>query len=111
MNNFKPSELPVATVIEHEDENYIKVDNPIYGLVWEPIRCVDCQGSIDVMNTQADTHFTDFKIISLPYGVVAELAMSLQDEYGNFDSEGEEITVIGLIKDAIDEHELLEQED
>lgn len=71
LSDFKPSELPVGTTIEVVDEgDYIKVDNPTYGIWWESTRCIDCQGAEDFSDSAADERFKEFKIIALPFTVV-----------------------------------------
>ena len=78
MKNLKPSTLPVNTIVEvHEDlawaGEYIKVDNPIYGIYWKPLDCEDCRGATGTSNTLVDERFTDFKIIAVPFAVVEHL--------------------------------------
>lgn len=75
MTAFKPSQLPVNTIVEVPEDlawsgQYIKVDNPIYGIYWEPLGCEDCQGVMGTSNTLVDERFTDFKILSYPASVV-----------------------------------------
>lgn len=73
MKNLKPSQMPVNTVVEVPEDHewageYIKVDNSIYGIYWDPIGCEDCQGVTGVSNTLVDERFTDFKILAIPPG-------------------------------------------
>lgn len=40
-------------------------------------------------------------VISVPFGVVAQLVLMLQDEYGDVDSEGKDITFSSVFGDAV----------
>jgi len=69
---FKPSELPVKTIIDEKGEGeYIKDSDGSWLELWP--HCASC-GRSDVGSAVADEHFTDFKIISLPFEVVESLA-------------------------------------
>lgn len=74
MNNFKPSELPVNTILAVPSHlewagEYIKVDRPIYGVYWAPLGCEDCRGVTGTSNSLVDERFTEFKIVSVPLAV------------------------------------------
>lgn len=73
----KPSELPLDTVIEVDNELYIKQVrsygnlNPV--TLWMALECEDCQGAITFAQDQADLSFHAFRIVSLPYAITADL--------------------------------------
>jgi len=79
MSSFlKPSELPVGTTIEvlipGSNQEYLKVDNPIYGIWWDPMGCEDCQGVLGENDESADAKFKAYRIVALPYSIVTDLA-------------------------------------
>lgn len=66
MKNLKPSQLPLNTVIEFDNTDYIKVDG-YSGVAWEELACPDCRGGLyDIKDREADIRFTKFKILALP---------------------------------------------
>lgn len=65
MPNIKPSELPFYTIIEFDDEQYIRME-AYYGPQWQTLHCVDCGAGSEYSDAQADFMFTEFKIISSP---------------------------------------------
>jgi hypothetical protein len=104
MTNFKPSELPVGTVIDVEDDRqYTKESTPEGSIFWNPDACLDCHGSDSFSDLMADHHFKHFEIVSVPWATAVNMAIKLQDEYGYTDAEGEDITIEGLIESALEE--------
>lgn len=96
---MKTSEFPVGTVVDVKlDGFYGKVENGD----WILISCVDCVRERIIDNDEIDQK--DVTIISMPFGVVWQMAIMLADEYGDIDSEGELITFDGIIQDAVGEH-------
>jgi hypothetical protein len=65
MVNPKPSELPLYTIIEFEDEDFIRLD-AYYGTHWQTLRCVDCGAGSEFTDSEADVKFKEFKILALP---------------------------------------------
>lgn len=96
MTDFKPSELPVGTVIKDEDGD--QWTKEVYSS-WVS-NSVD-QGRLT--DRMANAIFDDFEIVSVPWSTAVNMAIKLQDEYGYTDAEGEDITIEGLIKSALDE--------
>lgn len=82
MKQYKPSELPLNTVIEFDDDLYIKKD-AYYGVQWESVRCVDCAVGDEIGVQEEDTRIKDFKIISLPVEVLDHIldGWDKQDEF------------------------------
>lgn len=81
MKFLKPSELPLDTVIEVDDEQYIKQERD-YGnakpmVLWLPLSCEDCCGSNSFTQDHADEVVKSYRIISLPYRVTADLVESM----------------------------------
>lgn len=112
MNDFKPSELPVDTIIEGDVVGmFIKRANG----VWEEINahCGDCATIVfdtptpekiaefekkydKVREFASDSYFKDrFKIVALPFSLTHRLAMVLNDEY-------EDANVDQIIRDYIE---------
>jgi len=77
---LKPSELPVGTTIEvltpNHHEELIKVDSSIYGIYWDPVQCEDCQGGVGESDDSADAKIKAYRIVSLPYSIVSDIAES-----------------------------------
>lgn len=97
MKNFKPSELPVGTVIYDEEEgSYYTKEFSFYQmrLFWNPSSCEDCSGSYTVADIHADVAFKNFKIIALPMSVVEYI---LENMDGMTDSDE-------LLKFAVTQH-------
>ena len=94
---MKFSEYPVGAVIEIEDAGrYEKgVDN-----IWHATNRENDTYSSDYIETE----LSRVKDVSMPWGVVAQLVMMLQDEYGHVDAEGEDITFDRVFTDAVEEH-------
>lgn len=83
MKNFKPSELPIDTVIDDQEWGTFRKDAP--GL-WAELQqhCVDCQDFVydkgptaadeylngNHVETPSDEYFKDFKVLAFPAGVV-----------------------------------------
>lgn len=122
MTNLKPSQMPVNTTIETPDTGRW-TKNSKRAWYADDVHCLDCEVVFDVEqdaltadehkeaagvyklhDTPSDEFFTDFKTISLPWGVVAQMALMLRDEYGDYDSEGEVIAVSDLINSGIEAH-------
>lgn len=75
MISLKPSDLPFNTVIEVDDEQYIKQEVD-YGyekpmVIWKPLGCEDCQATYSYAQDYADEALADYRIISVPM-LVAE---------------------------------------
>lgn len=111
---MKLYELPVGTVVDFEGEGYYeKRDNGDWYAVTG--HCVDCMDddfikadSIVEDDVVASCSINDkpsrgYKIISMPFDIVLQLAINLADEYDNYDGEGNPITINGIIRDAIEE--------
>lgn len=97
MIDLKPSELPVGTTIEVDDAGrYEKHENNI----WLSIKNENDSFSSDFIEKEYDDKV---KIIAMPFSVVWQLAILLQDEYGTVDAEGEDITLEGLVVSAVGE--------
>lgn len=91
---MKISELPVGTVIDIEGEGRYEQTH---------------DGLWSATTMENDTFSTDFlekeyadkvRILSVPFGLAWQLAIMLSDEYDSVDSEGEDITLDGIISDA-----------
>ena len=65
MKNLKPTALPINTIIEFDDEQYIKLFFDWSGSQWETLACLDCRGGYDFTDTQADEKFDSFKIVAI----------------------------------------------
>ena len=65
LRNLKPSKLPIGTVIEYEDEWYVKKE-AYYGVEWTPVSCEDCGGVRAISLKDEDTVLKEFKLIALP---------------------------------------------
>lgn len=100
---MKLSEYPVNTTIESDEQGWYTKDSENY---WTPMMacCSSCADDYSIKNDEVDEKIMDFKIRSLPFGVVVQLAIQLQDEYGEVDSEGNDITVYDLIQGGIEAH-------
>lgn len=102
MTYMKPSELPVRTTIEVDGTEWTK------GTIdfWYPAsaHCVDCRDEDKVSNVFVDEKFAKYELVTVPFGVVWQMAISLGDEYGSTDAEGNPITYYGLVESAIEEH-------
>lgn len=97
MMQTKPSELPLNTIIDFDDDEFIKVKS-YYGIRWETLACQDCRGGDSLTDTQADAKFTKFKIISVPFTMIQYLAVDIMDMPDN------DFTEEFLIKDAMKHH-------
>jgi hypothetical protein len=95
--NVKPSELPLYTVIEFEDQDWVKADT-YYGIKWQTLRCVDCQAGDYKSDKEADELFKKFKILALPFTALQYMAVDAVE------SEDNDFTQDFLIKDAIKHH-------
>ena len=112
MYNMKLSEMPENTMIQSTKEDHGTVylrataNNADRTPYWHALftHCVDCAETDNLTLEQADRDLTAYKMLALPYGVAVQMAITLQDEYGNVDGEGEDITVSGLIIDAVESH-------
>lgn len=97
---MKLSEYPVGTIVNIQGglgrfeltEKEWSGKHGQYGeedrLLKETVDKLDVMGQVD--------------IISAPWNVVAELVLMLQDEYGNVDAEGEDITFNKVFADAVE---------
>jgi hypothetical protein len=83
MKQYKPSELPLNTVIEFEDDEYIRKNNWFSGPGWEPLGCEDCRATSSFSLREADSKFKNFKIIALPVEVIENIldGWDKQDEF------------------------------
>jgi hypothetical protein len=94
---MKISEFPVGTTIEVDDAGrYEKHENDI----WLSTKNENDSFSSDFIEKE---YHDKVKIIAMPFSVVWQLAILLQDEYGTVDAEGEDITLIGLVASAVSE--------
>lgn len=77
MNFLKPSELPLDTVVEFEDDQYIKMDlsGDTTGrrTYWRPLYCEDCCATTPYSDADADEKFKAYRIVALPYKLTADL--------------------------------------
>lgn len=80
MKKFKPSELPVYTIIEDLDDGGLYMKDVAGGgrTFWDPYgSCWDCRGDYSVLDTQADEMFKNFRIWSLPFAVTEYLLANM----------------------------------
>lgn len=101
---MKLSQFPVNTTIESDEHGWYAKDSEN---IWTPMMacCSSCTEDYSIKNDEIDEKMgEDWHVRSVPWGVAWQLAIQLQDEYGIVDSEGEDITINGLINAAIDEH-------
>lgn len=76
MKKFKPSELPVGTTIENDDNMFYTKEVTGGGLAfWDPGYCMDCAGDYTVRDDQADETFSSFKIVTVPFDIFDELVI------------------------------------
>jgi hypothetical protein len=84
MKKFKPSELPVGTTIETDDNMFYTKEVTGGGLVfWDPGYCMDCAGNYTVRDDQADETFSSFKIVSIPFDIFDELVIWMGTDDGD----------------------------
>ncbi|QED11694.1 hypothetical protein PP914_gp206 [Arthrobacter phage Qui] len=77
MKDFKPSELPINTIIDDAVEGvYIQT-----GLGWDYLNpcCSDCGERYFIKNEDADTKFKDFGIEAFPASVTKYILENLRD--------------------------------
>ncbi|QED11690.1 hypothetical protein PP914_gp202 [Arthrobacter phage Qui] len=92
---MKLSEFPAGTVIDVQGlGRFERTETEWLGMSGPQDRLIeDTVNKLDEMN--------QVKIISVPWGIVAQLVMMLQEEYGDVDAEGEDITFNRVLADAL----------
>jgi hypothetical protein len=96
---LKPSDYPVGTVIDVDEEHYERLED-----LWTATdgHCVDCMAGDTLTIEEVDAK-TDVRIISVPWKVTSRLVIMLQEEYGHVDGEGEYITLDSILKDVFED--------
>lgn len=88
MHNFKPSELPVGTIIDDQEEGTFYKDAPgewaelqyldagTQAIVWDEGPTLQNVANFrgNVVQTPSDEYFKDFKILSVPLSVLEHMA-------------------------------------
>lgn len=97
---MKLSELPVGAVVKFDDKDVCYEKREIgswFALNGDVEDFIDAD-MIDRLQDKA-------RIISMPWSIVAKLVTMLQDEYGDVDAEGEDITFDSVLTEVIKERQ------
>lgn len=95
---MKISKYPTGTVVNFK--GYGKYEKLESG-EWKSTEKVNTFFTNKYLKDMIKAGTLSFTVVSIPYRVVVELLSMLQEEYGDTDSEGKDVTYDSILKDAI----------